>query len=179
MDLPRIQLTWFPTELGWFGMSFRGTDVVRLTIGHAHESAARSSLQHGTTIHESVVAHDTLPVVARLQAYAAGEPDDFADVCVDLSHLSRFQRRVVAACREIPYGSRLTYGALARLAGSPRAARAVGNTMARNRVPLVIPCHRVIAAGGGLGGFSAPQGTRLKRQLLAREAAACQLAGAV
>jgi len=65
----------------------------------------------------------------------------------------------------------LTYGQLATRAGSPRSARAVGNVMASNRVPLIIPCHRVVAAGGALGGFSAPHGTRLKRRLLKLEGA--------
>jgi methylated-DNA-[protein]-cysteine S-methyltransferase len=108
-------------------------------------------------------------VVERLVRYAAGEPVDFSDVPVSLDHLSAFQRRVVKACRAIPCGDRRTYGQLAAAAGSPGAARAVGQVMAGNRMPLVVPCHRVVASGGGLGGFSAPQGLAMKRRLLALE----------
>jgi methylated-DNA-[protein]-cysteine S-methyltransferase len=108
-------------------------------------------------------------VLERLRRYAEGEPVDLHDVPVAVDHLSAFQRRVVKACRAIPAGERRTYGQLAAAAGSPGAARAVGQVMATNRVPLVVPCHRVVASGGGLGGFSAPQGLTMKRRLLSLE----------
>ena len=108
-------------------------------------------------------------LVRRLQAYASGTPVDFRDVRVDPGRLTAFQRRVVARCRQIPYGETVSYGELAAKAGSPGAARAVGNCMAANRIPLIIPCHRVVRAHGGLGGFSGPGGTRTKRRLLALE----------
>lgn len=104
-------------------------------------------------------------------AYAAGEPVDFADVAVDLAHLTPTQCRVIEQCRRIPYGQTLTYGRLAALAGSPGAARAVGNVMAANRCPLVIPCHRVVQAGGQIGHYSAPAGRRMKLRLLEQEGA--------
>jgi methylated-DNA-[protein]-cysteine S-methyltransferase len=85
--------------------------------------------------------------------------------------LSDFQRAVVGHCRRIPPGQTLTYGQLAARVGRPRAARAVGRVMATNRFPLIVPCHRVVAAGGVLGGFSAPQGLAMKKRLLAAEAA--------
>lgn len=81
-------------------------------------------------------------------------------------HLTEFQSDVVATCRAIPLGQTRTYGEVARLAGRPGAARAVGRVMATNRVPLIVPCHRVVASSGKLGGFSAPQGVVLKRRLL-------------
>ena len=109
-------------------------------------------------------------LVARLQAYASGARDDFCDVPVELGPLTEFQRRVVQHCRRIPPGKTLSYGQLAAKAGFAGAARAVGNCLAANRIPLVIPCHRVIAAGGGLGGYSAAGGIRLKRRLLDLEA---------
>jgi len=77
-----------------------------------------------------------------------------------------FQRRVWRAARTIPWGQTRTYGELAAMAGSPRAARAVGQCMASNPVPLIVPCHRVIRCGGALGGFSAVGGQALKRRLL-------------
>jgi methylated-DNA-[protein]-cysteine S-methyltransferase len=104
-----------------------------------------------------------------LARYAAGEAVDFSQVPLDLDHLTRFARRVVAACRRIPRGQVRTYGELAAACGAAGAARAVGSVMAKNRFPLIVPCHRVIGAGGGLGGYSAPDGLRMKRRLLALE----------
>ena len=108
----------------------------------------------------------------RLVRLAAGEDIDFSDVSVHTADRSPFQRRVIDACRAISRGETRTYGELARVAGSPGAARAVGSVMATNRVPLIVPCHRVVAANGGLGGFSAPQGIAMKKRLLRLEQAA-------
>ena len=69
-------------------------------------------------------------------------------------------------CRRIPYGRTMSYAELAAKAGSPNAARAVGNCMAGNRIPLIVPCHRVVCSDGRLGSYSAPGGTRMKRRLL-------------
>jgi methylated-DNA-[protein]-cysteine S-methyltransferase len=109
-------------------------------------------------------------VLDRLARFTAGEVVAFQDVPIAMGHLSLFQRRVVKACRAIPAGERRTYGQLATAAGSAGAARAVGQVMASNRVPLIVPCHRVVAAGGRLGGFSAPNGLAMKRRLLELEA---------
>lgn len=83
-----------------------------------------------------------------------------------------FQERVWRSLRQVPYGAVLTYGELAQRAGFPKAARAVGAAMARNRIPIVLPCHRVIASGGGLGGFTG--GLEIKRKLLRLEGALLQ-----
>ena len=90
-------------------------------------------------------------------------------VPLDLAAVPPFSRRVLLAASRIPYGATVTYGHLARRAGLPGAARAVGQVMARNPVPLLVPCHRVVASGGGLGGFTG--GLVLKRRLLALEGA--------
>ena len=92
--------------------------------------------------------------------------ETFADLRVDLSHATPFSLRVYEACRAIPAGETRTYGELAVIAGSPGASRAVGSAMARNRVPIVIPCHRVVGASGRLCGFSAPGGLDTKQSLL-------------
>jgi methylated-DNA-[protein]-cysteine S-methyltransferase len=131
---------------------------------------AKSNIAKGQVNESAADERLAAAVLDRLQRYAGGEPVDLGDIPIVLQHLSPFQRRVVAACRAIPYGSQRTYGDLARAAGRPGAARAVGQVMAGNRVPLVVPCHRVVAAGGGVGGFSAPQGLKMKRRLLAMEA---------
>lgn len=101
--------------------------------------------------------------------YFAGQPVRFR-ARVDLSEGTPFQQQVLRACAKIPYGQTVTYGTLAQRVGRPRAARAIGNAMARNPVPILIPCHRVVPRNGGLGGFSAEQGTALKQWLLAMEA---------
>ena len=108
----------------------------------------------------------------RLEAYALGQVDDFADICVWSENWTPFQQRVLDCCRQIPYGRTKTYAELAIAAGSPGAARAVGRAMATNPIPLVIPCHRVLGSGGDLCGFSAVGGLDAKRRLLALERAA-------
>jgi O-6-methylguanine DNA methyltransferase len=110
-------------------------------------------------------------LISRLRAYCDGQSDDFLDVPLDLNDLTDFQRRVSLACRQIPWGQTCTYGELASRIGSPGAARAVGSVMARNRLPIVIPCHRVLGAGRRLGGYSAPGGLDTKRRLLSLESA--------
>jgi len=100
--------------------------------------------------------------------YLAGRRRRFT-VPADLSAAPPFHRKVLAALARVPYGRTVTYGQLAARAGRPRAARAVGSCVARNPVPLVIPCHRVVASGG-LGGFGG--GLDMKRRLLALEAGA-------
>jgi methylated-DNA-[protein]-cysteine S-methyltransferase len=104
----------------------------------------------------------------QLKAYFAGERVRFREK-PDLNGLTAFQRDVLAECARVPAGRTVTYGELARRIGRPGAARAVGGALAHNPVPLVIPCHRVVAGNGKLGGFSAEQGVSLKRRLLELE----------
>jgi methylated-DNA-[protein]-cysteine S-methyltransferase len=86
---------------------------------------------------------------------------------VDWSAVGGFTRQVLEACATVPFGQTVSYGDLARAVGSPRAARAVGQALGRNRMPLIVPCHRVLAAGGGLGGFGG--GLEMKQRLLKLE----------
>ncbi len=163
----------FKTSLGWFGVVWKGSVVARLTFGHETRKEAIAAIAEMGDVTQSV-SPDRCPdprLVARLQDYADGRPDDFSDVAVDTTHLTPFGQRVLTACRAIPYGRTASYAALAEKAGSPRAARAVGRCMATNRVPLIVPCHRVVGAVGRLGGFSAPGGIGLKRRLLDLEGA--------
>lgn len=111
-------------------------------------------------------------LIERLQAFARGARDDFCDVPIDFGLTTDFTRRVWTACRSIGFGTVATYAELAVRVGAPRAARAVGNALAANRVPLIIPCHRVIVSGGQIGRYSAPGGPSMKRRVLELEAAA-------
>jgi methylated-DNA-[protein]-cysteine S-methyltransferase len=109
------------------------------------------------------------PLAARLCAFLAGEPDAFADVELELEWCTPFQRSALEAIRSIPYGETATYGEVAALAGHPNAQRAVGSFCAANRFPLVVPCHRVVAADG-LGSYGS-LGVGYKRRLLELERA--------
>jgi methylated-DNA-[protein]-cysteine S-methyltransferase len=102
----------------------------------------------------------------------SGEPADLTGIPVDLATVPPFLRRVLVEARSIPAGVTETYGNLAAKVGRPGAARAVGQAMARNPVPLVVPCHRVVGASGAMCGFSAAGGVVTKRRLLDLEARA-------
>jgi methylated-DNA-[protein]-cysteine S-methyltransferase len=108
--------------------------------------------------------------IAAAQLYFAGEQADFSDVRVDLGEQEPFFAQVYDRVRRLGWGQTTTYGAVAKeLGGGPEAARDVGQAMASNPVPLIIPCHRVLAAGGKVGGFSAPGGADSKIRMLAIE----------
>jgi methylated-DNA-[protein]-cysteine S-methyltransferase len=106
----------------------------------------------------------------RLSSYFAGEVEEFADVTLELSWCTAFQRAVIDALREVDRGETVTYGELAALAGHPGAQRAAGSFCADNRFPIIVPCHRVVAASG-LGGYGS-LGVDYKRRLLRMEGAA-------
>ena len=163
-------LSVFPTALGWMAMLGADGVLKGLSLAHPGAEAARDAMadRRRTAV---VLADWNLGLRARLEAYARGAEDRFLDVEVELGSRSSFSSRVIACCRQIPFGQTRTYGQLAVEAGHRGAARAVGNCMAGNPIPLVIPCHRVVAAGGRLGGFSAPGGVQLKQRLLQLEAA--------
>lgn len=107
------------------------------------------------------------PLVDRLRGYFAGKRVSFEDVPIDLDWCTDFQRAVAETLRAVPYGEVVTYGELAALAGYPNAQRAAGTFCAHNRLPLVLPCHRVVAAGG-LGSYGS-LGVSFKRRLLELE----------
>lgn len=146
---------WGPVLLGW---GPRGLTRVRLPDPAAPHHAADP-------------APDAVQAAAALLAgYLDGAPTDFRVLALDTTGLSEADRAIYAALREVPAGDTLTYGELARRAGlGAGAARAVGVAMAKNPWPVVVPCHRVMAADGALHGFSAPGGLDTKRRLLRLE----------
>lgn len=158
------------SRFGWFGVAGDATAVVAVAIGHSSAAAAREQL----TRERRRAPHSLPPLLTRaaeqIARYFDGEPLDLSDLPIRTEPQTPFQRRVRLALRQVRYGETVSYAELARRAGAPGAARAVGSVMASNPLPLLIPCHRVIGAGGRLGGFSAPQGVALKRALLAMEA---------
>jgi len=146
----------------------RGKNIEQLTFGHASRAAAKRGIDRELIDRAEFVADQT-ELTERFQRYAAGGRDSFTDVNVNLEPFSHFQRRVLAECRRIPFGYTISYIDLAAKAGFYRAARAVGNCMAANRVPLIIPCHRVVCSNGRIGSYSGPGGTKMKRRLLKLE----------
>jgi methylated-DNA-[protein]-cysteine S-methyltransferase len=180
-QLVRTSLVSGDSDLGGLAVAVVAGEVIGVSFGNRTTGAAAVALTRRLSSHieetaeadAAEVGEDDMTlaeeVLERLQQFAAGEIVDLNRIPVSLSHLSTFQRRVVKACRAIKRGQSLSYGEVAAAAGSPGAARAVGQVMRTNRTPLIVPCHRVVAAGGKLGGFSAPQGLAMKRRLLELE----------
>lgn len=167
-DASTLSIAVFETELGWVAALGRGNSLWQLTFGHATVQAAVIAIQQlapGAKVNEAWRPR----WIARLRDYAAGQRVDLSGIPLEVGRLTAFQQRVLQRCREIPYGQTMTYGELAAAVGAPGAARAVGSVMARNCIPLVIPCHRVIPSSGRLGGYSAEGGTRMKLRLLEAE----------
>ena len=160
----------FPTSLGWMTCEWSDGQVARNSFGLASAEQARESLGRALPLAPRRADSRLIELARRLARFADAYDDDFLDVPLSLDDATPFVQRVLEACRRIPIGETRTYTDLARLAGSPGAARAAGNTMARNRFPLLVPCHRVVGARGALGGYSAPTGLTMKRRLLAAEA---------
>lgn len=155
------------TPLGtiWVAASERG--LVAVQVGGSREDSIESLRRLGFTdlVFDSPRAARFLDEIS---AYLAGRRQDF-DLPLDWSVLTPFQQQVLRATCEIPYGEVSTYGDLACRLGNPRAARAVGRAQATNPMPLVIPCHRVVGADGGLHGYGAGEGLPTKAWLLRLE----------
>ena len=164
--------TRFDTAIGRCGLAWgpRGIVTVQLPERRAGEARARL-LRRARGAQEA----DPPPAARRaldgITALLRGEPGDLAQVTLDMERVPPFQRRVYETARTIPRGETCTYGELAAKLSAPGEARAVGQALARNPFAIVVPCHRVVAAGGKLGGFSAGEGAALKLRLLAIEGA--------
>jgi methylated-DNA-[protein]-cysteine S-methyltransferase len=169
-DLDCDDLLVFDSELGWISLIMCGDAVRQLSFGHESAKNAGAAIASGRAASRRLSPRQR-EVVEKLQRYAAGFPIDFSDQTIDFGAVSEFQLRVLMICQKIPYGETITYGGLAIAARNSGAARAVGNCMAGNRVPLIIPCHRVVRAGGQIGPYSAADGVATKRRLLELEGA--------
>jgi len=158
-----------PTRLGPMGAvrSDAGLCAVILPGPSEKELTHRLTQQHPEAARDDAAFAD---LSEQCERYFDGAAVDF-DLPVDLSALTPFRRKVLTALRKIGFGQKLTYADLAKRVGKPKAARAVGGAMAANPVPLVVPCHRVVASDGGLGGYSGEGGITLKQRLLELEAA--------
>lgn len=158
------------TDLGAIGMAWTRRGLRRVMLPAKDREATLRRLLAGMPDACEVRPEGvTAEVAAALARYAAGERVDFTFVPLDPPATDRFHEAIYRALCDVGYGETTTYGALCAAAGFPTAARETGTALGRNPVPIVVPCHRVLAAGGALGGFSAPGGVDTKRRLLTLE----------
>jgi len=160
----------FDTALGACGIAWNDLGVVGLQLPERDAAATRARLER--RFHEAREAEPSAEIaraVQRIVALLRGERVDLSTVPLDMRGIADFERDVYVAAREIPAGDTRTYGEIAKRLGRPEAARDVGVALARNPFAIVVPCHRVVAANGKTGGFSAGGGVGTKLKLLAIE----------
>jgi len=188
MEKP-IKYVIFKTKWGYFGLAGTESGLLRTFLPHNNPDKIKSRLlkdlsflnrvsrnEHPVAGHESQVASIEFdktffkPIQEQISVYFEGVCVNFSpDIPVMLDGFSRFCTSVLTTCRYISFGQTTTYAELAKKLGRPAAVRAVGNALAENPLPLIIPCHRVVRSDGMLGGFSAAGGKRLKAKLLKHE----------
>jgi methylated-DNA-[protein]-cysteine S-methyltransferase len=160
----------FDTAIGRCGTAWSERGLVRVLLpeGGDRETGARLRRECPSAT-ETTPPDDVRRAIEQVQALLAGQRTDLSTVPLDMDGVPSFRRRVYEAARAIPPGATLSYGEVAARAGAPGAARAVGQALGRNPFPIVVPCHRVVAADGRMGGFSAPGGVMTKARLLSIE----------
>jgi len=155
------------TALGWLGLVLSPAGLRAVTLPRRDREAALAEVL-ALGAREEARDDELADLPERLRRYAQGQPVAFPDA-LDFSAATPFQRAVWHATQEIPYGRTRSYGWLAASAGRPRAARAVGQAMAANLWPIIVPCHRVVSSNGRLGGYGG--GLDMKERLLRLEGA--------
>jgi len=162
----------FETAIGTCGIvwTLRGVCGMQLPEKDAAATLARVHRRHPTAV-ETMPPADVRHAIAGVVALLTGEKCDLNDIKIDDEGQADFNKRVYAIVRQVPPGSTMTYGEVAERLGDKTLARAVGQAMGENPTPIIMPCHRVLAAGGKTGGFSAPGGIVTKLQLLTIEGA--------
>lgn len=162
----------FDTALGVCGIVW-GPDGLRgVQLPEPTAAAGRARLaRRFPDLEEAPPPAAIRAVIDRIAAHLAGARDDYAGVAIDFARVGEWEASVYRAALAIPSGETRTYGALAAVLGEPGAAQAVGQALGRNPWPIVVPCHRITAADGRTGGFSAPGGAVTKLRLLEIEGA--------
>ncbi len=162
----------FETTIGPCGVAWSPRGIVGVQLPESGEPATRARLaRRFPDAREATPPPEVRQAVAGISALLQGEKLDLSRVALDMEHVPPFHRRVYEAARAIPPGVTLSYGEIAARLGAPGSARAVGQALGRNPFAIVVPCHRVVAAGGRAGGFSANGGVATKLRLLAIEGA--------
>jgi O-6-methylguanine DNA methyltransferase len=171
--------TLFDTPLGSCGIAWDERGILALKLPEDDEVRTAEALLGKALASKAPPPPGIRKAIDALVATLNGEDRDLSTLPLVLDDLPPFHRKVYEAARRVRRGEVTTYGELAALAGSPGASRAVGQAMARNRFPLVVPCHRVLAAGGKAGGFTAGGGVATKARLLALEGRTLQPQGSL
>ena len=162
----------FDTVIGPCGIAWGERGVAGVQLPEAGESETRARMLHRfPAAGEASPPPEVEQAVERIVALLRGDATDLSSIPLDMESVPEFHRRVYEAACIIPPGQTLSYGDIAKRLGAPGAARAVGQALGRNPFPIVVPCHRVLAAGGKIGGFSAQGGIVTKRRMLAIEGA--------
>jgi methylated-DNA-[protein]-cysteine S-methyltransferase len=162
----------FDTAIGRCAIAWGPDGIVGLTLPERSDGAMRARLKkHHPKAQEVAAPLEVQAVIADVQRLLRGEARDLSTVSLDMSRVPEFDRRVYDEARTIPPGETLTYGEIATRLGDPGLSRAVGQALGRNPFTIIVPCHRVLAAGGRSGGFSAVGGVETKRRLLEIEGA--------
>jgi methylated-DNA-[protein]-cysteine S-methyltransferase len=167
-----MELALFDTAIGRCGIAWSARGVAGVQLPEAREPETRARLlRRFPGAREAPPPPDVQRAVDGIVALLSGEPRPLDAVALDMEGVPPFHRQVYEVARTIPPGSTLSYGEIAARLGEPALARDVGQALGENPFSLIVPCHRVIAAGGKLGGFSARGGTVTKLRLLAIEGA--------
>jgi methylated-DNA-[protein]-cysteine S-methyltransferase len=162
----------FETAIGTGGIAWTERAVIGMELPEPEAARVRAKLRRRFPRGLEVPPTPEMAlVIDRVAALLRGEPADLSAVELDMASVPPFDRQVYTVARTIPPGQTLSYGDIARRLGDARLAREVGQALAQNPFPIVVPCHRVIAVGGKLGGFSARGGVRTKQRLLEIERA--------
>lgn len=168
--LPAGMKVWIQTisssPLGAISLAASQNGLVRIELAPISELIDEIGEQHISVQQPAPAIFNS--AVQQLEEYLEGKRKDF-DLPIEWNLIRPFDQIILRACQQIPFGKVVSYGQLGTLAGKPHSARAVGGVMARNPIPLVIPCHRVVNAGGGLHGYSARGGLNTKSWLLQLE----------
>lgn len=165
-----VRFALFETAIGPCVIAWGGHGVVGVGLPETSERATRARLlRRFPDAQETSPPASVQEAIGRIAALLAGEASDLSAVALDMERVPEFNRRVYAIARTIAPGAMLSYGEIAAQLGDPLLARDVGQAMGQNPFPIVVPCHRVRAAGGKLGGFSANGGRVTKQRLLAIE----------
>ena len=167
----------FETAMGFCAIAWGDAGVARFQLPTKNaEGAERLMRRRAYGAEPGAPPERVAAVVEAAKRYFAGGETDFSQVELDLAGADAFFAQIYGALRQVGWGRTTTYGALAKEVGAGRErARDVGEAMARNPAPLIIPCHRVLAAGGKIGGFSAPGGSKTKARMLELEGVRLQL----
>jgi methylated-DNA-[protein]-cysteine S-methyltransferase len=161
----------FETVHGFCGIAWNDVGITRFQLpARSHDATERALLRRVPDAEPGAPTPQVVEAIDAVRRYFQGEETDFSGVALDLSDQDTLFAQIYAAARQIGWGNTNTYGALAKQLGAgPEVARDVGQAMAKNPVALIIPCHRVLAAGGKIGGFSAPGGAAAKIRMLKLE----------